>query len=121
MKTKKGINIQVWCGLKERDTNVLHTIKEVKAICQKFVDEVGECVSVTPTDFIYTKGNEKGVNVGFIQYPRFPRKKKEIKRRAIQLATLLMFELNQYKVTITTPKKSIMLENNTLKNKINNG
>lgn len=115
MKIKKGTNIQVWCGLKERDTNVLHTLEEVKEICQKFVDDIGECVSVTPTDFIYTNGNEQGVVVGFINYPRYPRKKKDIRRRAIQLATLLMYDLNQYKVTVTTPKKSYMLENNTLK------
>jgi len=115
MKILKSYNVQVWCGLKERDTEYLHTIDEVKIISQKFVDEVGECVSVTPTEFIYTKGNENGVVVGFIQYPRFPRKKKEIKSRAIQLATILMFELNQYKVTVTTPKKSLMLENKILK------
>ncbi len=115
MKTKKGFNVQVWCGLKERDTNIVHTLEEAKAICQNFVDDVGECVSVTPTEFIYTNGNENGFVVGFIQYPRFPRKKKEIKSRAIQLAALLMLKLNQYKVTITTQHKSYMLENNTLK------
>ncbi len=114
MKILKSYNVQVWCGLKERDTEVLHTIEEVNAICQKFVDEVGECVSVTPTEFIYTKGNENGVVIGFIQYPRFPRKKKQIKKRAIQLGTMLIFELNQYKVTVTTPSKSYMLENKTL-------
>lgn len=114
MEIKKGFNVQVWCGLKENETNILHTLEEAKTICQKFVDEAGDCVSVTPTEFIYSNGNEIGFVVGFIQYPRFPRKKKIIKNRAIHLAMRLMLELNQYKVTVTTPKKSIMLENNTL-------
>jgi len=114
MKINKAYNVQVWCGLKERDTDVIHTMVEVKEICQEFVNEVKECVSITPTDFYYVNGFETGVVVGFIQYPRFPRKKKEIKSNAIKLAEMLMTRCNQYKVTITTPKKSIMLENKSL-------
>ena len=115
MKITKGYNVQIWCGLKERDTEYLHSIEEVKTICQKFVDEVGQCVSVTPTEFIYTKGNEEGVVVGFIIYPRFPKKKKQIRKQAIELAKILIVELCQYKVTVTTPTKSYMLENKSLK------
>jgi hypothetical protein len=38
--------------------------------------------------------------------------KKEIRKRALLLAEKLMIGLNQYVVTVTTPHKSYMLENN---------
>lgn len=32
----------------------------------------GLCVTITPTTFIYTGGEEQGFAVGFVNYPRFP-------------------------------------------------
>jgi hypothetical protein len=111
MKTLRGYNVQIWTGLKERDTNIGHTIDEVRIICDKWVNEIGDCVSITPTEFRYTNGSEFGVVIGYINYPRFPRTRKEIRRRALLLAENLMIQLGQYKVTVTTPFKSYMLEN----------
>jgi len=115
IKKLKSFNVQIWCGLKERNTGVRHNINEVESICQEFVNHIKECVSVSPTDFIYVDGKEKGVVIGFIKYPRFPRSNKKIKKRAIKLAKLLMNYFNQYIVTVTTPNESIMLTNELLK------
>lgn len=113
-------NVQIWVGLKENykdDCTTLkalpyvktHSIKEVERICQKFVDKEKDCVTVTPTKFIYTGGKEEGAIIGFIQYPRFQKHSKEITDRAVKLAEQLMKELNQCRVTVTTPEWSIMI------------
>lgn len=112
MKTLKAYNVQIWVGLKETYNNEkVHSIESVQNICDNWVNEIKDCVTITPTDFRYVNGCEPGVIVGYISYPRFPRSRKEIRRRALLLAERLMYELNQYRVTVTTPFKSYMLEN----------
>lgn len=115
MKIEKAYNVQIWVGLQETyDKNRLHAIDEVENICQEFVNEIKDCITITPTKFKYVGGGENGAIIGWISYPRFPRKRTEIRNRALALAEKLMKELNQYRVTITTPYKSYMLENNNV-------
>lgn len=115
MKILRSYNVQIWVGLKEQYSDKIHTIDDVRIICDKWVNGVKDCVTITPTEFRYVDGYENGVIVGYINYPRFPRTRKEIRRRALLLGEKLMRELGQYKVTVTTPFKSYMLENNGLK------
>jgi len=116
MKVIEGYNVQIWVGLKECYNNgKIHTIEDVYNICDEFVEEKKDCVSVTKTSFRYVGGFEDGVVVGYINYPRFPREKSDIKNRALALAKKLMIDLNQYKVTVTTPESSFMLENEKVK------
>jgi hypothetical protein len=113
MKILKAYNAQIWVGLKETVTDEkIHSIDDVKNICDNWVNKIKDCVTITQTDFRYVNGCEPGVIVGYISYPQFPRSKKEIRRRALLLAEKLMVGLKQYKVTVTTPYKSYMLENN---------
>ena len=79
-----------------------------------YVNTIKDCVTITPTEFRYVDGSEPGVIIGWIQYPRFPKEEAEIELRAIRLAKNLMRELCQYRVTVTTPQKSIMLENDNV-------
>jgi hypothetical protein len=112
MKTNRAYNVQIWVGLKETyDDEKIHTINDIRIICDDYVNDIKDCVTITPTEFRYVKGNESGVIVGYIAYPRFKRSNKEIRNRALKLAELLMNGLNQYRVTVTTPYKSYMLEN----------
>ena len=53
------------------------------------------CVTVTPTTFIYTAGEEAGFTVGFVNYPRFPRVPSRLRARAMKLARELMRECCQ--------------------------
>lgn len=78
-------------------------VPKAEQICREFCMEVGECVTVTPTNFIYKGGEECGVVVGFINYPRFPRIPEEIDHRAMVLADRLMVGLCQSSYTIETP------------------
>lgn len=43
---------------------------EARDLCRAFCDEEGLCVTVTPTTYVYTGGEEDGVIVGLINYPR---------------------------------------------------
>lgn len=63
---------KIYVGLKNRATGEEYSVDYVKQLCQKHVDKIGLCVTVTETDYIYTNGSEKGVIVGLINYPRFP-------------------------------------------------
>ena len=111
----KSYNVNIYCGLQETyDKNKTNSIEDVFKICDDFVNEVKDCVSVTETNFRYVDGSEKGIIVGYINYPRFPRTEKEILERALQLANKLMIGLNQFRVTIVTDKESIMLENDNV-------
>ena len=115
MKILKSYNVQIWVGLQETYNNKkIHNLNDVRKICDEWVDEIKDCVSITPTEFRYVNGFEKGVIVGYIQYPRFERTEEGIKARAIRLGEKLMIGLNQYRVTITTPYESVMLENENI-------
>lgn len=109
-KILPAFNVQIWCGLKEGYDGITHTIEEVEYICQKYVNTERNCVTVTPTTFIYVNCKEPGVVIGFIAYPRFPKTELEITNNAIELANILLNDLGQNRLTITTPKQSIMYE-----------
>lgn len=55
----------------------------------------GLCVTVTPTTFIYTGGEENGMAIGLVNYPRFPSKHADIYERAMRIAACLVRELCQ--------------------------
>ena len=115
MKTIRTYNVKIWVGLKETfGEEKEHTLNDVRRICDEFVNEIKDCVTITPTEYRYVGSSENGAIIGYIAYPRFPRTKKEIRSRALLLAEKLMIGLNQYKVTVTTPYKSYMLENNNV-------
>ena len=111
MKKTKAFNVQIWCGLRVQYWETkLHTLDDAREIIDAWIEEVKDCVTLTPTEYRYVDGMEPGFIVGWIQYPRFPRDEEEIKNRAIDLAERLMEGLEQNRVTVTTPKESIMLE-----------
>ena len=60
----------------------------------------GLCVTVEPTTFIYTGGEEVGYVVGLLNYPRFPRTQQEIYARARDLAVKLLDGTYQHSVLI---------------------
>ncbi len=110
MKITESFNIQIWVGLRVGYSENFHTMDQVRELCDQYVNEIKDCVTITPTEFRYVDGNEPGVIVGYINYPRFPRTQEEIYDRALGLAKVLMYGLDQNRVTITTPDKTIMLE-----------
>lgn len=66
----------------------------------------GLCVTLTPTKYIYTGGEEVGYIVGFINYPRFPKQPEEIYNRARDLLVTLIKETYQKSGTIVATDKT---------------
>jgi ferredoxin len=65
-------------------------IEVAKQIIREDCFAKGLCVTVDPTTFIYTGGEEAGYVVGLINYPRFPTDIVEIFNRAESLAMKLL-------------------------------
>jgi hypothetical protein len=78
-----------------------------KQICQEYCDAVGLCVTVTSTSYIYTGGEQMGVIVGLINYPRFPADPADILAKAHNLASELLGGLSQQSYSIQTPTETI--------------
>ena len=79
---------------------------EAETICHDYCDSVGFCVTVTETVYCYTGGEEAGVIVGLINYPRFPSKPAEIWAHAEALGLKLLVGLKQQSFTIQSPDRT---------------
>ena len=77
---------------------------------QRYCDNVGLCVTFTPTEFIYSYGCEPGFTVGFINYPRFPATPEKIRATALELAQHLRDKFHQFKVSVVFPDETVMIE-----------
>lgn len=117
MKTEKTFRATIALGFREGYSSKIYTIELAKAICHEYCDEIGLCVTITPTFFVYSRnlinifdGEEPGCFIELIQYPRFPYSEENIKNRAITLAKILMKKFNQSKVSVICTDKTYMLE-----------
>ena len=76
---------------------------------RRFCDSEGLCVTVTPTSYVYTDGQEAGFVIGLINYPRFPSTPDELWSTAERLAAYLRERLYQDSYTIQAPDKTIWI------------
>jgi ferredoxin len=72
MKTVDTFYANIYVGMREEYSDKIHNIEDAYKICQDYCDTVGLCVTVTPTKYIYKNGEEDGIIIGLINYPRFP-------------------------------------------------
>lgn len=70
-------------------------IEHAKQIIRRFCIDTPICVTVTPTTFVYTGGEEVGFVVGFRNYPRFPTDHYILRATAADLADRLREALGQ--------------------------
>lgn len=66
----------------------------------------GLCVTVEPTRFIYTGGEETGCVVGLLSYPRFPTTKDSLRKRAEALALRLLAATHQHSVLVVSDEEA---------------
>lgn len=78
-------------------------IEVAKQIIRAECMEQGLCVTVEPTSFIYTGGEEVGYVVGLINYPRFPTDYVSLRLRAEALAERLLRGTYQHSALIMMP------------------
>ena len=74
--------------------------------CRKYALEVGLCVTVDQTKFIYTGGEEFGACVGLINYPRFPSTRVALDEKAHDLAMRILKATAQNSVLIMNPEST---------------
>lgn len=63
----------------------------------------GLCVTIEPTTFIYTGGEESGYVVGLLNYPRFPSAPDDMDARASDLMRKLLEGTHQHSALMVTP------------------
>ena len=85
-------------------------INKISEFQKRLSDQLACSVRVTPTTFVFKDYVEEGWEIVAANYPRFPKKKEQIKEFMQLLAQYLMKELEQNRITVTEPKKSIMFE-----------
>lgn len=85
------------------DIFIAGDLAQAKQVCREFCMSEGACVTVEPVDYIYTGGEESGVRVGFINYPRFPTDAGTLFNKAGRLAERLMERLCQHSYSIVGP------------------
>ena len=113
MNDLKTWEAKIYVGLRKGYTEKVFDITKLMGVCQGYCNDIGWCVTVTPTTFIYKNGNEEGIIVGIINYPRFPLYLDELHKRTAILAKLLMEASEQFRVTIVYPKATIVVEAST--------
>jgi hypothetical protein len=109
IKTVKSFSISIYVGFKNRSTGEEKCIDDAEKVCSEYCNIVGQCVTITPTKYIYTNGSENGCIIGLSNYPRFPSSEKELLGHAIALASLLQIAYKQMKVSIVIPEQTTML------------
>lgn len=79
---------------------------QAKQACREYCYAVGLCVTVEAVTYIYTGGEEEGVRVGLINYPRFPASRDEIRYKAKELAEKLLDRLCQHSYSLVGPDET---------------
>lgn len=82
------------------------SLEIAKQVCREYVFDVGFCVNIRPTTYIYTGGEEEGVVVEIINYARFLSDNAVREKHAQRLAELLRIRLCQHSYSIVTPQHS---------------
>lgn len=82
-------------------------IEVAKQLLRAEVLREGLCVTIEPTLFIYTGGEEAGYVVGLVNYPRFPRPQSEIHDRAMGILLLLLDGTFQHSAMLMEPLASV--------------
>lgn len=88
------------------DIFIAGDLELAKQVCREYCFGVGLCVTVEPVAYIYTGGEEAGVRVGLIHYPRFPTTEGMLHTRAHDLAKLLMRRLCQHSYCVVGAGKT---------------
>jgi hypothetical protein len=88
------------------DICIAGDLATAKQVCREYCFSEGLCVTVEPVDYIYTGGEEAGVRVGLINYPRFPTEEAKLRFHAWKLAQILMERLCQHSYSLVGPDQT---------------
>lgn len=105
----KPFQAHIYCGLRVGYSDEYYTHEDVEKICQSYVNEFKWCVTITKTRYVYVDGAEDGIIVGIIYYPRFPKTDEALKRLTLRLASILLEELGQNRISVVFNNEVVML------------
>lgn len=97
MKMATSATFRIWIAGDYSDA-----VRAVREFCEE-----GACFAVTPVDYVYTGGAERGVCVTRINYPRFPATDEEIKKQVLRLAEMLRTRLFQDSYAVEGPAETL--------------
>lgn len=80
---------------------------DARRAVRAFCSGRGFCATVQRADYIYTGGEEAGVVIGIINYPRFPRTPDELLSAANELAMHVCLALHQSSYTVEGPEVTV--------------
>lgn len=86
--------VRIWIAGDYQDA-----LRCVRAFCAN----EGACFAIQPTEYVYTGGQESGVCVTLINYPRFPATPDDLNDKARRLAADLCVALFQQSYSIECP------------------
>ena len=81
-------------------------IEQAKQVCREYCMEVGLCVTVEPMTYVYTGGEEAGMRVGLMNYPRFESDYVVVGDHAFNLAQKLRERLCQWSFSLVDREKT---------------
>ena len=84
-------------------------IEIAKQVIREDCMRQGLCVTIEPTLFIYTGGEETGYVVGLINYPRFPVSATELDERGEALMQKLLSATHQHSALMMTPLTTVWI------------
>jgi hypothetical protein len=105
------MSIAEWCHERTADTYTIDIYiagspEIAKQVCDDYCWAEHFCVNVQEVDYIYTGGNESGVKIGIIQYPRFPKEINVLENRAFDIGYKVAEACNQWSFTIVSSGKT---------------
>lgn len=81
-------------------------IEIAKQVIREECLRAGLCVTIEPTIFIYTGGEEIGYVVGLLNYPRFPIEPVPLRERAHDLMMKLLRGTHQHSALMVAPEQT---------------
>lgn len=82
-------------------------IEVAKQVVREECMHAGLCVTIEPTHFIYTGGEEAGFVIGLLNYPRFPGTPEYLRDRAEALMHRLLDATFQHSSLLVTPGETL--------------
>jgi len=81
-------------------------IEVAKQICRAECLREGLCVTIEPTTYIYTGGEEIGFVIGLVNYPRFPSEPEDLANRGRDLMNKLLEATCQHSAMLMLPEST---------------
>lgn len=82
---------------------------ECRVALRHWCADEGDCWALERVDYIYSGGEEAGIRLTRIDYPRFPSTPQELQDHAERMGAHLIERLYQTSCTVVGPVRSVML------------